>query len=330
MNVGSDGSTTFSTTFTYDSANHPVNADCLAFQFFSPWLAAQTIASQTLSLQVQALETRTANNLFVSLKVYLVDKNGSIRAGGTILALTRDNTVLTTTSTNRSFTGTTSSVTCLDGDRIVFELGFGGTPTAGGSGGHNAAVSIGEDVPSDLPVDDTTTALQRPWLQFTNTLTFLAPETRDSQDSFEILFDYGEGRISQDSFEILFDYGEGRVSQDSFEILYDEGVTGETRISEESFEVLYDEGAADSGSRLSQESIEVLYDETQVTNPETHISMDSIEILYDQPPPTPPPPGVFKPDAQVATARTIVGQTTVAQIKAGQISGARVIAGQVN
>jgi hypothetical protein len=60
------------------------------------------------------------------------------------------------------------------GDRLVFELGLGGTPTsAGGVQGHNGTLRLGETGLTDAPANDTSTSTtENPWLEFANTLTF--------------------------------------------------------------------------------------------------------------------------------------------------------------
>lgn len=158
-----------------DAADHLVDGDSLVFHFISDeQLAAQTISAQALKWQFQMQESNAANNLFMTIKVYLVNSDGS-SVGDTILAIQRDGTELPTSFTNRGDSGTSSVANANDGDRIVVEVGFGGTPSAsGGVQGHNGNVRIGEDASSgDLPEDNAETGTTfRPWLEFANSLTF--------------------------------------------------------------------------------------------------------------------------------------------------------------
>lgn len=68
--------------------------------------------------------------------------------------------------------GSISSYTCIRGDRLVFEFGLGGTPTAaGGVQGHNGSLSFGDPfTTADLPEDETTTTASCPWFEFSGTV----------------------------------------------------------------------------------------------------------------------------------------------------------------
>lgn len=159
-----------------DAADHLVDGDSLVFHFVTDeQLAAQTISAQSLKWQFQMQESNANNNLFMAIKVYLVSADGST-IGDTILAIRRDGNELPTAFANRGDSATSASANANAGDRIVVEIGFGGTPTATtGVQGHNGNVRIGEDASSgDLPENDTETAATfRPWLEFANSLTFL-------------------------------------------------------------------------------------------------------------------------------------------------------------
>jgi hypothetical protein len=158
--------------FVYDAADHLVNADAQAVQYISPPLLAQTISAQTVTLTIQALEANAANNLFGAWKIYVWTAAGAL--GPTLVSLTRGALELNTVLQSRSGAVTSTSVTVGAGDRLVLEIGAGGTPTAtGGVQGHNFTLRYGEDGATDCPADDVTTALTvNPWLEFSGTINF--------------------------------------------------------------------------------------------------------------------------------------------------------------
>lgn len=171
------GSTSLSSkAYSPDAADHLVNADAHVIQYISAeTLAAQTISAQTVSLAVQCLESNAGNNVFLTWKIYIVNAAGT-SVLGTLLAIRRDATEMATTRTNRTDSATTTEVTTSEAGRLVIELGCGGTPTgAGGVQGHNCTLFHGDNSATDLPADDAdTTTTKRPWVQFTNDLTFAA------------------------------------------------------------------------------------------------------------------------------------------------------------
>ena len=137
----------------------------LRAQWVSPSLTAQTIASQAIKAQFEANEPDALNNNFLYIMIRVVSSVGVHKSN--ILALTADDVELAvTTSTNRQFTATTTEQTLVDGDRLVIEVGHGGTNSAGGT--HSGSVVIGNSSGTDLPEDDTTQSAltQPPWLEF--------------------------------------------------------------------------------------------------------------------------------------------------------------------
>ncbi|MEK9894952.1 MAG: hypothetical protein VW518_00815, partial [Burkholderiaceae bacterium] len=168
------GSTLTDVFVEYDTSDHTVNQDALYRQYVSDPLEAQRINGQ-LDAQIQCSEAHAANNLVLSVKVLVVSNDGAtVRA--TLLALTRAATELDTTLTNRTIGPLTlTPYTCVWGDRLVIELGVGGTPGGGGgTQGHNATLRWGEDASSgDLPEDESTTGTTyRPWAEFSTQIRF--------------------------------------------------------------------------------------------------------------------------------------------------------------
>lgn len=168
------GTSIASTTYSPDAADDITDKDSMFVQFVSPPLLAQTIAAQTVKWAIQVSETNNGNNLFLTVKIYLV-ANGGGAGTATILAIRRDGTEAATTVTNRTDSATSTSQTCNDGDRLVFEIGLGGLCTAtGGVQGHNGTVQFGDDQSTDLAENDTTTGTSNnPWLEFANPVVFV-------------------------------------------------------------------------------------------------------------------------------------------------------------
>lgn len=185
----SDSTTLATQAYTPDAADHLVAGDAHHVQFVSAPLAAQTISAQTVKLCLQALEDHTNNNLFVQLWIGLVSFDGTT-ARSTILAKTADDVEIATSLTSRTMSATTTSQTCVAGDRLVVEISVTGTPAAaGGTQGHNAQLRFGSDgAGGDLAENDVQTGTTlNPWLEFANTLTF-GTFTQD-QTAFRIFED---------------------------------------------------------------------------------------------------------------------------------------------
>lgn len=153
--------------------------DILFRQWVSDPLVAQTIIGQTLTMQMRAIETLATNNMFVTWVVKVVSNDGGT-VRGTLVAITRDNVeVDAATLTNRSLVLATNALAILDGDRLVFEIGTGGVATVS----HDSSLRIGDADATDLPVNDTTTTDNSPWLEFQQVLVFQAATV----DIFRIL-----------------------------------------------------------------------------------------------------------------------------------------------
>ena len=160
-----DASVLTTMTLAPDAADHIADQDVVLRQYVSDPLPAQTI-SGTVKAQLQALESNAGNNLFLTMKVYVVNQAGSaVRA--TLLAITRKATELATALTNRSFATTAlASADIQTGDRLVVEIGAGGLPVATtGVQGHNASMRFG-CAGVDLPENETEAgATFRPWIE---------------------------------------------------------------------------------------------------------------------------------------------------------------------
>lgn len=145
------------------------DANILFMQYVSDPITAQTIIAQGIKLQMQCGELAAANNLFLSLGIRVVSSNGGT-VRGTILAVTRDDVeafVYTLTDLqNRSFTATSSEVVAQNGDRLVVEIGMGGSSDYR----HTSKIFKGDSSVTDLPENDTSFNQYNPWLEFEQTL----------------------------------------------------------------------------------------------------------------------------------------------------------------
>ncbi len=176
-----DASALITEDYSPDAADHLVDGDALFRQYVSDPVAVQTIGAQSVTGQFQTIENNAANNISITVKLFVVSNDGAT-IKETLLAITRDATESATALTNRTWSGgTTTSANVEDGDRIVLEIGQGGTPTgAGGVQGHNGDIRWGNSASGgDLPVDDTETGTTfRGWIEFANTITFQATSRR--------------------------------------------------------------------------------------------------------------------------------------------------------
>jgi hypothetical protein len=174
--VTPDGSTLTTTAYTPDGADDLTNRDSMHRQYVSDPLGPQTITGN-VSGQFQCLEAHANNNLFI----LLINTTGDTTRA-TLLAITRATSLeLATSLTNRTFPSTAlTSTVVTPGDRLVIEVGLGGniTTAAGGVQGHNGSIRWGcSAAGGDLAANETETGTTfRPWLEFTNTVLFHAPE----------------------------------------------------------------------------------------------------------------------------------------------------------
>lgn len=148
--------------------------DILMYQGVSlPLSGDQTISAQNIRVVIRGIEDADTNNTFVGCIVYVVSNNGATTRGyliGADATVVRDDVELdAVTLTTRTFSGTSGSVSALNGDRIVIELGVGGDPTLLT---HDSRLRVGDAAASDLPYDDVTTDDLNPFIQFTQALVF--------------------------------------------------------------------------------------------------------------------------------------------------------------
>ena len=144
-------------------------------------LAAQTIAG-TIKAQMLAAESATGANANIGIAIKIIKPDGTDRA--VLLAQTSSTNnaatppELAATLTNRRFLDASdnaaialTSQSSLDGDYLVVEIGFRSATTTT----RNISLSYGNAISTDLPEDDTTTAVDNPWIEFSQTLQMFQP-----------------------------------------------------------------------------------------------------------------------------------------------------------
>jgi len=178
-------------TLTGDEAVATSPLDVLVAQFISgPLEGAQTITG-TVKGQIRASEANIDADYRAQVVIRVVSRDGT-SVTGTLLAA--DTSALSsefaTALTNRKFPlaasspVTLSSVSAVDGDRIVIEVGFRS---------HNAhttsrlgSLRIGRASATDLAEDETTTTDNNPWLEFSQILTFESVERQFTGALYEL------------------------------------------------------------------------------------------------------------------------------------------------
>jgi hypothetical protein len=147
--------------------------DVLVSQFISDPMAAQTI-SGTIKGQLRVYEDNAAADFCRAVVVKVVSEDCSVLRGA-LLSHFPPSLVseFAGSATNRYFPPSTAvtQVVCQDGDRMVVEVGyrsFNAVTTA-----YTGYFRFGDNSASDLPEDETDTHDYNPWLEFSQTLTFL-------------------------------------------------------------------------------------------------------------------------------------------------------------
>ncbi len=160
----------------------------LVRQYVSDPIAAQTI-SGTIKGQIRAMEESGTMNASLSILIKVVSNDGNT-VRGTLLALTDQNTTASNefeiSLTNHTFKNgdttpiTLSSVVASAQDRIVIEIGVNEATTVTT---RVLTLNFGDDSASDLAEDQTTTAANNPWIEFSGTISFGTLYTKDLTES---------------------------------------------------------------------------------------------------------------------------------------------------
>ena len=173
-----DTSALTTTNYTPDASDHLVNGDALHRQYVTAPLADQTVEG-TVTAQLQCLEAHANNNLFLTMKIYVISFDG-VTTKEALLPITRATSLeVATALTNRTFPSTALTLATLErGDRLCIEVGLAGTPAAtSGVQGHNGSLRFGcSAAGGDLAVNETDTGTTvRPWIEFSANLAFDLP-----------------------------------------------------------------------------------------------------------------------------------------------------------
>lgn len=147
---------------------------CCLRQYISAPIAAQSI-SGTIKGTVRALESAANDNInVVSSHIWVSSYDGLINRGDLLVIgdygpVAEFNTSL---RAKRIADGdSVSTVVALGGDRIIIELGYGST--VGGTS-ISGSLNFGDDSATDLGDNETDTAANNPFVEFSQTLLFHA------------------------------------------------------------------------------------------------------------------------------------------------------------
>lgn len=144
----------------------------LVRQYISPPLAAQTFAG-SVSGQMRGSESNAAANASSAIGIRIVNSLGTTERG-LVLPITTGTLEYTTSLVNRFSPPKTNVIgsTSQAYDRLVIEVG--GRKLAAST---NRTVTLSHgDNSTDLPTDESTTAANNPWIEFSNNISFLTEE----------------------------------------------------------------------------------------------------------------------------------------------------------
>lgn len=169
--TGSDALTTLS--YSYTSAGGAKYV--LFMQYVSPALTAGQTITGSQSLKCQArISTGTGGDFLDTVLSIRVINGSTVKK--VIKAATNDgngNSVTTLTNNQWTATSAATNYTTVSGDYLVIEIGLQYFTAATYTGNLN----LGNNSATDLPENNSTTAADNPWVQLTDTLTFVAGAT---------------------------------------------------------------------------------------------------------------------------------------------------------
>lgn len=157
-------------------------------QYVTDPLDAQTI-SGTIKGQLKAIQNNGTLSATLAVLVKVVSNDG-LTTLATLVSIAASQLATvppefpTGTATNRKFKNSSdvsdipiSSYACAVGDRIVIEIGYRENDTSTNTA-RNATLTFGDAGASDLAEDETSTAANNPWIQFSNSLQFYVDKTQ--------------------------------------------------------------------------------------------------------------------------------------------------------
>lgn len=160
------------TTFNVTEASSTAKDIALAMYVSLPLTSGQTVTGgQAITGQCRVSETGSNNNMFWAIGIRVMAHDGTTQRK-LMLDVTQNGSEAATSLTNRTYSTTSAATnyTTVAGDRIVIEIGMGGDPS--GSNPHDFGMRLGDNAASDLPVNNTATTDDNPWVQLNDTLTF--------------------------------------------------------------------------------------------------------------------------------------------------------------
>lgn len=196
------------------------------------WISAPLDVNQniggggaTFRGQLRMAETNAALDARVQCIVYVIESDLST-VRGVLLAMSAAalshefNTALRNISIPLGGSTATTLVAAQAGDRIVVEIGFRQHATFAANGQMDTL----DTNATELPVDETTTAADTPWVEFSDTITFAPGNANVSQAGAEVLYQPSPtARASQVGAEVMYQPSPtARASQVGVEVLYKE------------------------------------------------------------------------------------------------------------
>lgn len=144
----------------------PSKPATLFIQYISEPLAAQSLSGCTFKSQFRCfISSTTSADISATVAVSLITANGTRRG---MLGAGNSAVSLTTTSTNRTVTGSLINISINTGDRFVIEIGM---TRNSGSTSRTGSIVFGGASSTDLPEDNTTSASGfKSWIEFSQTI----------------------------------------------------------------------------------------------------------------------------------------------------------------
>lgn len=139
-----------------------------------PMAAGNSFASGTInySTSIRCNQSSTAANSFICFFVHIYSEDGATLRDA-FGAMSYDGTEMLTTAIQSRYHTTTStgiSYTTVDGDRLVFEIGYDRSPWDGLS--YTTTFNFGDNAAADLDAADADTGADNPWFEVSNNIVF--------------------------------------------------------------------------------------------------------------------------------------------------------------
>ncbi len=261
MSTGKDGSAIASKT-TGNSGAAAVRK-CLLDQWISEPLITQTVTG-TFTGQIrfqQSSTTLVTGQGFIYVRV--INSDGSIATE--VGSATTTN--LTTTLTNRTLISlNVGTLNIIAGQRICVEVGW--NYSAGTATNVNCIISRGSSSATDLPVNNTTTTANTPWVEFSQTLVFMPTNA----NAGSAIIDYGKTYVNITDGTIGGTINPGDVLEIRATLVVKQNSSGQHRAIDSV--AFYDTLSPGLGLGLLPDSIALRTNEGKLYKPFTDINTD--------------------------------------------------------